>query len=227
LNSTASKIPGSDGTLPISHAKATVKAGGQITTTCSRAAQANTSALEAAATEVRTFAVQTIPGLLQTADYAAAVTRATRPDLTAEQVNALVTMTMRRQELSQGRRQLHAIIDESALLRALGSPAIMAAQLDHLSSANADHLVTVQVLRLAASQELISPGFTLLRFTDEADTDVGCRSESDDQVTLTIDSRNVSRLRNTFERLTRHAASADSSADLIRESRTRYSPPTS
>jgi hypothetical protein len=90
--------------------------------------------LEAAATMVRTFSVQTIPGLLQTPEYAAAIIRAARPGLPAEQTEALVTARMRRQELRYGQRELHAVIDESALLRTVGSAPVMAGQLDHLAS---------------------------------------------------------------------------------------------
>src|SRR5271155_3044928 len=50
--------------------------------------------LEAAAASICTFTVQTIPGLLQTAGYAAAVIRATRPGFTDNQVQDLVTVTM-------------------------------------------------------------------------------------------------------------------------------------
>lgn len=96
------------------------------------------------------LALQTIPSLLQTAEYAAAAIRATRPDLTTEQTDGLVTVTMRRQELSRNERELHAIIDESALRRSIGSASVMAAQLDHLSAATADPLITIQVMRLNA-----------------------------------------------------------------------------
>jgi transcriptional regulator with XRE-family HTH domain len=67
--------------------------------------------LEVAAVGVCTFAVRTIPGLLQTADYASAVIQAARPGFTADQVQALVTVTMQRRELSRDQRNLHAIID--------------------------------------------------------------------------------------------------------------------
>ncbi len=173
--------------------------------------------LESAATEIRTLAIRTIPSLLQTADYAAAVIQATSPDLGDGQLDALVTLTLRRQSFSHGQRSLHAIIDESALLRAFGSPAVMAAQLDHLAHAIADPVTTVQILRLTGPQQIIVPGFTILGFPEPADTDVACRNEHNDQLTLDNGSHSVNRLREIFERLTHHAASADRSADLIRK----------
>jgi transcriptional regulator with XRE-family HTH domain len=171
--------------------------------------------LEADAGKISVFAADIVPGLLQTAGYAAAVARASRPDLTTFQYDKLVTVTLRRQEPACGHRELHAIIDESALLRTFGSAQVMAAQLGHLSAAAASPLITVQVLRLATFACVLSPGFTILSFTDEADADAGCRDGNDEQVTLTSDGDSVSRLRSTFTRLSHHADTAASSAALI------------
>ncbi len=176
---------------------------------------------EAAAAKVCTFATQTIPGLLQTPDYAAAVIRATRPDFTAEQVEALVKVTLRRQELSCGRRELHAIIDEFALLRVIGSADIMAAQIDYLASATADPLMTIQVQSLTAPAQILCPGFTVMSLADHADTEVGCRNEHAERVTIVDDSHSVSDLRDLFARLSRHADSPDNSARRINEMRRR------
>jgi transcriptional regulator with XRE-family HTH domain len=177
--------------------------------------------LEGDARKVRTFAVQAIPGLLQTAGYAGAVVRANRPGLSTEQANSLIAVTMRRQELARGRSELHAVIDESALLRMFGSAEVMAAQLDRLASAAADPLMTVQVLRFA-SRQVLSPGFTILSFADDADIDVGCGSGSDEQVTVTSDSDQVGRLLATFVQVAAYADSAADSARLIGQLRKRY-----
>jgi transcriptional regulator with XRE-family HTH domain len=177
--------------------------------------------LEAAATTVCTFAVQAVPGLLQTADYARAVIRAARPGLAPQQIEALAAVTMRRREIPDGQRELHAVIDESALLRVIGSADVMAAQLDYLVSVTADPLITVQVLRLAASAHVLCPGFTVLTFAGIADTDAGCLNEDAGHVTVTSHGDTVTRLRDTFTRLSRHADSAVSSAALIKELRKR------
>jgi transcriptional regulator with XRE-family HTH domain len=178
--------------------------------------------LEADAGKISVFATDAVPGLLQTASYAAAVTRASRPGLTTDQYDKLVTVTMRRQEPARGHRELHAIIDESALLRAFGSAQVMAAQLGHLSAAAADPLITVQILRLATFTHVLSPGFTILGFTDEADADVGYRDGNDEQVTLTSDSGSVGRLRSTFAPLSHYADSPASSAVRICELSKQY-----
>jgi transcriptional regulator with XRE-family HTH domain len=178
--------------------------------------------LEGDARKVCTFAVQAVPDLLMTAGYAAAVIRAARPGLAGEQIDRLLAVIMRRQELVHGKCELHAVIDESALLRTFGSAEVMAGQLDRLSAEAGDPLVTIQVLRLARSGQVLSPGFTILSFADEADADVVCASGSDEQVSVTSDSESVSRLRGTFAKLTCHAESAGSSARLIGELRKQH-----
>ncbi len=177
--------------------------------------------LESAAEAVCTFAVQTIPSLLQTRDYAAAVIRAARA-LSDKQVDALATATMRRRQLPSGKRELHAILDESALLTQFGSAGVMAEQLDYLSRAAEDPVITIQVLRLATPRQILSPGFTIMRFSDQADKDVCCRTDDNDHITITDDNRTVTSLRNTFARLAAHAESADSSTRLISELAERY-----
>ncbi len=177
--------------------------------------------LEAAASHIGIFAVQAIPSLLQTAEYAEAAIKAARPGLAHDQIKSLVTITMRRQEVAYGKRELHVIVDESALLRSICSPEVMAAQLDHLSSASASPLVTVQVVRLAAPVAVLSPGFTILAFEDLADMDVGCRDSADDHMTITSDVQSVRRLRNTFARLRSNATSAENTARLIEDLRKR------
>src|SRR5580658_5890760 len=77
--------------------------------------------LETAASEIRCFAMQAIPGLLRTEDYDAMVWRATRPGADREELARLVAVTLRRQELlHSGGLTMHAVIDEAALRRTVG-----------------------------------------------------------------------------------------------------------
>ena len=84
----------------------------------------------------------TVPGLLQTADYARTVTTLTREDLSEGAVNRIVEIRLMRQAaLREGTDplRLSALIDEAALRRGLsgqgqaqGQANIMRAQLEHL-----------------------------------------------------------------------------------------------
>jgi transcriptional regulator with XRE-family HTH domain len=176
---------------------------------------------EAAAAKISTFAPQTVPVLLQTAGYAQAAIRAAHPGFTAEQAEALTKVTLRRQELSGGRRELHAVIDESALLRIIGSPDVMAAQIDCLATATADPHVTIQVQSMTAPAQILCPGFTVMSLADPAGTEVGCLDEHAGRVTITDDSHSVSDLKDMFATLSRHADSPDDSARKIHEMRRR------
>lgn len=88
--------------------------------------------LEAAAEHVREFAAHTVPGRLQTPGYAQAFFKATRPELSAAEISGLVALQLRRQRpLDERGRTLDLVLDESVLLRSVGSPQVMADQLAH------------------------------------------------------------------------------------------------
>jgi transcriptional regulator with XRE-family HTH domain len=68
--------------------------------------------LESAATSIRVFTTQAIPGLLRTPGYATAAWQATRPSADPAQLNRLLAITRHRQELLNDEDfRLHAILD--------------------------------------------------------------------------------------------------------------------
>lgn len=80
---------------------------------------------ERKATVLRTFEQMIVPGLLQVEDYARA--------LLAGDETAVATRMERQQILAQeGPPTLRCVIDEMALHRRIGEPAVMHAQLEHL-----------------------------------------------------------------------------------------------
>ncbi len=173
--------------------------------------------LEAESCVLRSFALQVVPGLLQTEQYATAVCRASRPDLGPEQIKRLVALRMRRQELLRGtaRHRLHLVIDESALLRSFGSAGVMSGQLKHLLALTRQAPVSVQVLTLAKARTVLTEPFTMLSFADESDSDVACATTIRGQLVFEQRPAEVGALRATFEALTRAAMSADESRQLI------------
>ncbi len=173
--------------------------------------------LEAAATRISTYSPQIIPGLAQTADYAAAVVQATRPDLTAAQVCGLASIQQRRQSMADRNpvARQHFVIDEAALLSPVGSARVMADQLACLVAATTDQAVTHQIIPMAAIRTVISPAFAVLSSADPADPDVACTVGSGGQITLARRDADVAAARTTFDLLTHLARSAVSSARLI------------
>ncbi|MFC8371498.1 MULTISPECIES: helix-turn-helix transcriptional regulator [unclassified Streptomyces] len=106
--------------------------------------------LQEAAATIRTFEIQYVPGLLQTAAYTRAVVERGLPNAPAGEVQRRVELRMRRAELllREAAPQIWAVIDESVLLRVLGSPAVMREQLEHLVTMAERPNVTVQIVPL-------------------------------------------------------------------------------
>lgn len=90
--------------------------------------------LESRATEIRSFEVSVVPGLLQTREYAEALIRAAHTDADEEQVTRFVDLRMARQQRLDGDDpvRLATVVDEGALRRVVGGPVVMRAQLAHL-----------------------------------------------------------------------------------------------
>ena len=106
--------------------------------------------LQEAAAAIRTFEIQYVPGLLQTPDYTRAVVERGLPSAAASEVRRRVELRTRRAQLLERTDppQLWAILDESVLLRVLGSREVMREQLDHLITMARRPHVTVQIVPL-------------------------------------------------------------------------------
>ncbi|TCC25779.1 XRE family transcriptional regulator [Kribbella speibonae] len=124
--------------------------------------------LEATAELIRTYEIQFVPGLLQTADYARAVAQLTpggaRTDGEIERVVALRT---RRQRVldREPPLKLWAVIEESVLHRPIGGTDVLRSQLDALREAVTRPNVTVQIIPLESTGHTATGGaFSLLRF---------------------------------------------------------------
>lgn len=118
--------------------------------------------LEQVAGVIRSYELQFIPGLLQTPDYARAVIRLGHaPD---ERIERRVELRMRRRRILWGPRPVHlwVILDETAVRRPIGGPAVMFAQLEHLIDICELANVTIQVLPFHAGGHVGGP-ITVLR----------------------------------------------------------------
>ncbi|MGV9255295.1 helix-turn-helix domain-containing protein [Streptomyces sp. NPDC003697] len=123
--------------------------------------------LQEAAAAIRTFEIQYVPGLLQTPAYTRAVVERGLPTASAGEVQRRVELRTRRAELvtRKDAPQLWAVLDESILLRVLGSREVMRDQLAHLIRMAERPNVTVQVVPLDVTNAS-APGIpiTYLRF---------------------------------------------------------------
>ena len=129
--------------------------------------------LEQAALIIRTYELQFVPGLLQTRDYARAVTNLGHED--SLEVERRVELRMRRQEIltSPGGPTLWAVLDEAALRRGLAGPSLMKDQLDHLIEMNDLPNVSLQIAPFSYGGHAAAGGpFTILRFAESELPDI-------------------------------------------------------
>lgn len=170
--------------------------------------------LEADAATKHTFNIDTVPGLLQTEDYARAVIRSGFPRESAEVIQARVDMRMERQRrIEAGELELWAIIDECALRKPIGGSAVMGAQVQHLAEVARGRHVSVQVLPTALpGHAALGTPFSLSTLAD------GYECAAVDNLTggLYIEGDSEVRgYRDTWAKLAAVALSFDDSADLL------------
>ncbi|MEU3756605.1 helix-turn-helix transcriptional regulator [Streptomyces olivoreticuli] len=129
--------------------------------------------LETDAASLRVYEASLVPGLLQTPNYASAVTEGSWPEATAADIERRVQVRMRRQERitdPDNPLRLWAVIDESALRRIVGNRAIMQEQMRKLVEFSMEPHITVQVLPYDVGAH---PGmygkFCILEFNDPQD----------------------------------------------------------
>ncbi|MFC8449722.1 helix-turn-helix domain-containing protein [Kitasatospora sp. NPDC057223] len=125
--------------------------------------------LEEAASAIRSYEVQFIHGLLQTADYARAVIALGNQTAPAEEIERRVEVRVQRQELLTGGRapQLLAVIDEAALRRPWGGAAVMRDQIDRLTEVAELPNVVLQVMPLGFGGIRAEGGaFSMLSFPE-------------------------------------------------------------
>ena len=131
--------------------------------------------LEQAATLIRTYEGQFVPGLLQTDDYMRAVVRGAHLEESGDEVGRRVRLRMARQILltREGPPRLWAVVDEAALRRPVGGSEVMRGQLERLIEATKLPNVTLQILPFASGAHPAMVGsFTVLRFPDEELPDI-------------------------------------------------------
>jgi len=127
--------------------------------------------MEEAATSIRIYEPQFIPGLLQTPRYTAAVL--TMCDIPISEAERHVILRKERQRrFTDGRVKLWAIIEETALRRPIGSKEILLDQLQYLLSLTDRANLTLQIIPFGRGGHAVPSGFTILRFGDSDLQDV-------------------------------------------------------
>ncbi|WP_031479637.1 helix-turn-helix domain-containing protein [Streptomyces bicolor] len=184
--------------------------------------------LQEAATAIRTFELQYVPGLLQTEAYTRAVVERGLPSAPAREVQRRVELRMRRRELLNrpDAPRLWAIVDESVLLRVLGSREVMREQLEYLEEMARLPHVTVQIVPLDVTNAS-APAIpvTYLRFGGVDLPDI-VYLEHIKSAAFLEDQDETEEYRIALDRLGNEALNPRESLQRLRETKARYFPAT-
>jgi transcriptional regulator with XRE-family HTH domain len=131
--------------------------------------------LEDDASTIVQFSSLLIPGLLQTEAYARTVLEAIRLDAKPIDIERRLELRIHRQALltSEDPPEYWVVLDEAAVRREVGGPAVMAEQLGRLIELSKLPNVTLQVLPFTSGEHPAMDGdFTILHYRESADPDV-------------------------------------------------------
>ncbi|CAM5623311.1 helix-turn-helix transcriptional regulator [Kitasatospora aureofaciens] len=128
--------------------------------------------LEADAARIRSHETELIPGLFQTPDYSRAIFRASLAGQDGDiegTIGRRSRLRMQRQEILRRPNppEIHAVLNEAALSRPVGSHGVMHEQILHLLKLAAEPSISIQVLPFSAgAHAAMSMPFHLLSFAD-------------------------------------------------------------
>jgi len=175
--------------------------------------------LEEAATLIRAYEPQVIPGLLQTQGYIRAITAASFPAATDDFSERAVALRLARQQL------LHrpdppgywVVLDETALRRPIGSRHVMRDQIEHLIAAAQQPGITIQVIPFAAGWHPALYGmFWIFRFPDAQLPDI-VYSEALTGANYLSKPEETARYAEALDRMCAQAASPEHTITILRD----------
>jgi transcriptional regulator with XRE-family HTH domain len=172
---------------------------------------------ESEATAIYNFEPLLLPGLVQTAEYTRTLMRKSALTRTGPEIESMVAVRMNRQRVLDRADPPHLslVIDEMALRRTMGDPAVMVGQLQHLLAASARRHISIQVLPFDAEAAIAMQGPLIM--LDCPDQPTLCFEESRSTSTFLEDEELVGRARLAWKRLSAAAHSQEDSRQLIVE----------
>lgn len=178
--------------------------------------------LEAKAVRMRKYEAATVPGLLQTREYALALLRAGQINATDDKINEDLDARMRRQIVLARQLPPHLLIllDEAVLRRPVGGDRVMAKQLAHLLTVGKSPRVLVQVVPFSHGAHGIMGGsMTLLTLDDNRQY---AYLEGSHTGQLIEDVGTVAEYELSYDLLRASALTRDASAAMIRAAQEEY-----
>ncbi|MCQ4207875.1 helix-turn-helix domain-containing protein [Streptomyces longispororuber] len=173
--------------------------------------------LESQACQIRTLETSVVPGLLQTPEYARAVTRSVLDGMSERHIEALVEVRLARQSVLQADPplQLSVVLDEAVLRRDVGGPGVRQRQLAHLAEAAEMPHVRIQVLPFSAGGHIGLTGpFVVFSFPNTTDLDVVVLDHLTSSLYLER-KEDLKAYTDAFDALALHALSPEKSLEFI------------
>jgi transcriptional regulator with XRE-family HTH domain len=173
--------------------------------------------LESAASAIRMYQPQLIPGVLQNEDYARAVIRSIQIADTPMEIERRVELRMARQEQFYASKtpKLWLILDEAVLHREVGGRKTMQAQLRRLADTADDPRITIQILEASVGSHVgMSGRFVILEFPDYSELDLVYIELMNDDLYLEREA-DVRSYSVAFDHLRAKALDPDASIELI------------
>ncbi|MFD5899393.1 MULTISPECIES: helix-turn-helix domain-containing protein [unclassified Streptomyces] len=125
--------------------------------------------LESSAAAVHAYNSEYVPGLLQTSEYVRVLHQHAHGGRTDEDIDLMVDLRLRRQKVLRRDPPLKfaVVINEAVLLRQVGGPSVMRAQLAQMIEAASESNVKLQVVPFKAGvHRSMNGAFSTLRFPD-------------------------------------------------------------
>ena len=180
--------------------------------------------LEQEASAITCYAMHYVPALLQTEDYARAIIRAVYPQIDSKILEDRLEVRLRRQQLlaRDNPPRYRVVIDEGALRRPAGSPALMAAQLSRIGELVRAGKATIQIIPFEVGAYAVSDSnFVFLEF-DESIMSTVIYVEGLASGQYYERAADVALYREAVERLRDIALSPRDSLQLLEETRKSY-----
>ncbi|GGP80599.1 helix-turn-helix domain-containing protein [Saccharothrix coeruleofusca] len=177
---------------------------------------------EAAAIDLITTTL--VPGLLQTPEYALAITENGAAIGGVVEPAKFVASRLERQKRVTAPDPLvvHAVLDEAVVRRVVGGAGVMVEQIDHLLALMERDNITIQVLPFGAGEYPTMGGaVNILRFKDPLDSPfIGLEYAGGEAIM--DDPGDVEKFRVVFASLAELALSPEGTADLLRNTRREF-----
>lgn len=181
--------------------------------------------LEQDAIAITCYSMYYMPALLQTEDYARTIIKAIAPKIDTAVHQQRVEVRMRRQQLldNANRPRYRILLDEAALRRRVGGPAVMAAQFDKVLDAARQGKAAVQVIPFEVGEyAAVDAYFVLLDFDEESNLSPVVFIEGLTGNQYIERKADIARYREAIESLRDSALSLQDSLSLMQELREAY-----